>query len=326
MNQSELRRYLSVIKRAVSLIEGMLEHDDGGLLEELANDIDGKPSQLKTIESNQELERAKIEKEKLEHKNARQKHLDSLLEIDCWPEAVPEHLMVGSTEDDQVKRARAVLDSMLDRGIEDFNFLDFGCGEGWIANDAMKRGCKLTTGYDITPNDNWEKIQDGPQFTSVYSEVPKNQFDVVMLYDVLDHCFDPEEVMEQVYDCVKGTGVVYVRCHPWTSRHATHLWKKGINKAYLHLFMTWEEMQSMLGESPMFTRPEKNPLEAYQAWFNKRFNIIKERPVEEPVSEFFHVPSFKDLLVNEQQIEKSDIDGFLERMKLQFVDFALTPK
>lgn len=328
VNQTELRRYLAVIKRAVSLIEGMMDHDDGGLLEELVGEgtqtsktITSRP---KSISQNPEVdEQARIE---AEHKAARKKHLQSLLDIDCWPESVPEHLMAGPTDDDQIKRARAVLDMMLDRSMESLNFLDFGCGEGWVANEALKRGCKLSTGYDITPNDNWEKLDHGAQFTSVYNEIPKNHYDVIFLFDVLDHCFDPEEVMKQVYDCVKGTGVVYVRCHPWTSRHATHLWKKGFNKAYLHLFFTWEEMHSLLGESPMFTRPEKNPIEAYNAWFKPHFNIVKFRPIEEPVSEFFQVPAFKELLANEQGIEMSEIDTYLERMKIQFVDFCLTPK
>lgn len=334
MNQTEVRRYLSVIKRAVSLIEGMMDHDDGGLLEELANEAGTSPSkaitsQPKSIPQHkvnldpEAEEQARIE---AEHKAARKKHLESLMAIDCWPESVPEHLMAGPTDEDQKKRARAVLDMMLDRSMEELNFLDFGCGEGWIANEALKRGCKLSTGYDITPNDNWEKLDQGAQFTSVYNEVPKDHYDVIFLFDVLDHCFEPEEVMGQIYDCIKGTGVVYVRCHPWTSRHATHLWKKGINKAYLHLFYTWEEMHALLGESPTFTRPEKDPLAAYAAWFKPHFNVVKMRPIEEPVSEFFHVPAFKELIANEQELEPSEVDDFLEKMKLQFVDFVLQPK
>lgn len=35
MNEKEVRRYLNVIKRAVSFIEGMMDNNDGGLLEEL---------------------------------------------------------------------------------------------------------------------------------------------------------------------------------------------------------------------------------------------------------------------------------------------------
>jgi len=325
VNQKELRRYLSVIKRAVSLIEGMLDNDDGGLLEEMISEPE-VPRALPAAEYQQPAAPPAKPAPSVAHQTARKKHLQDLLDIDCWPEAVPQHLMCGPTKEDQVKRAKAVLDMMLDRGLSGARLLDFGCGEGWIANEALKRGCALATGYDNTPNDNWEEFDGGAQFTSVYNEVPKHQYDIVFLYDVLDHAFEPEEVMQQVRECVKDDGVVYVRCHPWTSRHATHLWKKGINKAYLHLFFTWEEMKTLLGEPPTFTRPEKYPITAYHNWFKKDFNIIKECPLEEPVSEFFYVPAFKDLLANEQGIAKQDIDNFIDSMKLQFVDFVLSPK
>jgi hypothetical protein len=44
----------------------------------------------------------------------------------------------------------------------------------------------------------------------------------------------------------------------------------------------------------------------------------------EPVSEFFRVPAFKELLANEQQIPLGEIDEFLKRMEIQFVDVVLS--
>jgi len=44
------------------------------------------------------------------------------------------------------------------------------------------------------------------------------------------------------------------------------------------------------------------------------------------VNGFFHVPAFKELLANEQQIPMKDIDNFLRLMEIQFVDFCLVPK
>jgi hypothetical protein len=44
------------------------------------------------------------------------------------------------------------------------------------------------------------------------------------------------------------------------------------------------------------------------------------------VSDFFFVPAFKELLANEQQIPMDQIDGFLERMEIQFADYILGPK
>ena len=122
---------------------------------------------------------------------------------------------------------------------------------------------------------------------------------------------------------MKKTGVVYVRCHPWTSRHATHLYKQGINKAYMHMFLSFDEIGKLIKEKPMFTRNEKNPMEAYRWWF-RNFKIVKERTIKEPVSDFFKHPDFKTLLANEQNI--LEIDDFLKLMEIQFVDYVLIPK
>jgi SAM-dependent methyltransferase len=345
MNQKELRRYLSVIKRAVSYIESMLDNDDGGLMEQLV-----MPAQPVAIEAKapvaltgpapvvqqvvppviqEEPPVAEVKgptpEEVKAFEAARKKHISDLMAIDCWPEAVPAFLVAkdASTED-QVNRANAVLDMMLDKNVEGTNFLDFGCGEGWIAQEALKRGVVESVGYDKEKHETWAKLK-GVKTTNDYASLKRGHFDVVMLYDVLDHAHDPMEVMAQVKHVLKKDGSVYVRCHPWTSKHATHLYKQGVNKAYLHLFLRNLEIGDMINADVMFTREEKNAMEAYHWWFNN-YEIKKERFVREPVGEFFFVPAFKELLANEQQIPVSEIDNFLKLMEVQFIDYVLTPK
>lgn len=323
MNEKEVRRYLAVIKRAVGYIEGMLDNNDNGLLEELAKEslvdtpapaaVVPQPAPI-VIDPMQSIEQARI---------ARKKHIGDLLKIDCWPEAVPAHLANKPlTDEDQTNRANAVLDMMLEPNIEGKNFLDFGCGEGWIAQEVLKRGVAVSYGYDIKTDTNWNK-RKGATFVADYGNLPKVYFDAVMLYDVLDHSEDPLDVMNKVRAVMKPEGRIYVRCHPWTSRHGMHLWKQGVNRAYWHLFLCWEEIKEMISQEPIFTRVEKNPIEAYHWWFHE-FRIRKERPVIEPVGEFFQVPAFKDLLANEQKISPAEIDEFLKRMEIQFVDFVVS--
>ena len=332
MNEKEVRRYLNVIKRAVSFIEGMMDNNDGGLLEELVKTEPipvvqppvpvpvpvEPPVPVVSIHPPVEDNSAQIEQARI----ARKKHIGDLLKIDCWPEAVPGFLASKApTDEDQVHRAAAVLDMMLEPNIEGKSFLDFGCGEGWIAQEALNRGIVESVGYDIKADPNWNKRK--ANFLADYDSIPKGHFDLVMLYDVLDHCEDPLDVMNKVRACMKPDGRVYVRCHPWTSRHGNHIWKQGMNRAYWHLFLCWEEIKDMIGQEPIFTRMEKNPLEAYRWWFHD-FRIRKERPMNEPVSEFFRVPAFKELLANEQQIQISEVDEFLKRMETQFVDFVVS--
>lgn len=353
MDQREVRRYLNVIKRAVVYIEGMLDADDGGLLEQMAHHapvpqahhqahvpvqqpvVVQQPPQPVFVEQPvvivptspppppPPVPQGPSPEEIKRFEEARKKHIGDLMNIDCWPEAVPTFLMAKeSSVQDQVNRANAVLDMMLDRSIEGAHFLDFGCGDGWIAQEATKRGVIESWGHDIVESKNWASLK-GPKMTTDPNAIKKNYFDVIMLYDVLDHCEDPLAVMNHVKSLLKKTGAVYVRCHPWTSKHASHIYKQGVNKAYLHLFLKYHEIKELVNGEPMFTREEKGPLEAYRYWFSN-FEIKKERAIREPVSDFFHVPAFKDLLRGEQQIE--DIDGFLKLMEIQFVDYVLVPK
>jgi SAM-dependent methyltransferase len=342
MNQKELRRYLNVIKRAVSLIEGMLENDDGGLLEQFTSDMHitqahahhaSLPQPVMDNISQQAVPAVQPpiaasvpNPEELEaHLAARKKHIDSLMQIDCWPEAVPQFLVAkDASSEDQINRANAVLDMMLDRPVEDCNFLDFGCGDGWIAKQIIERGTAESFGYDIKQSENWANLS-GANFTSNFNDLKKSFYDVIILYDVLDHCEDPVLLMNQIRSLVKQDGVVYIRCHPWVSKHATHLYKQGVNKAYMHLFLTYPEILELIQQEPMFTRVEKNPLEAYHWWF-KDFEIKKERFVREPVSEFFHVPSFKELLAKEQEVPMEYIDEFMKGLEIQFIDYCLVPK
>ena len=328
VNEEELRRYLNVIKRAVSLIEGMLDNDDGGMMEQLMHEP-SQPVPTVVVQAEPEPQpepqpehQPLSQPEPQQVSVAREKHIGDLLGIDCWPEAVPPFLVSAEISDeDQINRANAVLDMMVDRNMENGTFLDFGCGEGWVTQEASKRGVVETVGYDIFPEDGWSN-KSGVKFTSDFSTLPQEYFNYVMLYDVLDHCEDPLAVMEQVKSLLKPGGAVFVRCHPWTARHAMHLYKQGLNQAYLHLFLTWQEINGLLKEPPIFTRVEKDPVAAYHWWFND-FNVIKERFVREDVSEFFFVPAFKELLANEQQIPIEEIDGFLDKMRISFVDYVL---
>lgn len=332
MDQKELKRYLNVIKRAVSLIEGMLEMDDDGLLEKLADQtvveqvkaappvVQPEPVVQQPEPVVQEAPREDTSQKLLE---ARKGHVAQLMGIDCWPEAVRGDIASREpTKEDQLKRAKSVLDTMLTVSASEKTFLDFGCGDGWITQETASRGIVEAVGYDIEESEDWVN-QDGVSFTTNWEDIKHNHFDFVMLYDVLDHAHDPVDVMNKVKSALKPDGHIYIRCHPWTAKHASHLYKKGLNKAFVHLFLKWEEIKEIIGEEPMFVRPEVNPIEAYHWWFND-FKIVKERVIKEPISDFFHVPAFKELLSNEQGIPMGkEFDDFMERMELQFVDYEL---
>jgi 2-polyprenyl-3-methyl-5-hydroxy-6-metoxy-1,4-benzoquinol methylase len=333
MNEIEVRRYLNVIKRAVSIIEGMLDNDDSGLLEKLATVEKALPAPVVAQLPVAEIKEVANELPKIEPMSsdelkkiqlARSKHIGDLMAIDCWPEAASPCLVASATTEDQINRACSVLDMIIDRSLDNLHFLDFGCGDGWVANEAKKLGVASTTGYDIKLSNNWGNLKDA-NFTHIYNELKRGFYDVVFLYDVLDHCENPLQLMSQVKNVLKPDGVVYIRCHPWTAKHASHAFKQGLNKAYIHLFLKPEEIVEIIKEPVVFTRIEKDPLVAYHWWFNE-FDVKKETLIKEPVSEFFFVPAFKELLAIEQQIPLDQIDNFLKLLEIQLVDYKLTHK
>ena len=355
MDQKEIRRYLNVIKRATSCIETMLDADDGGLLEQMLQPtqvtqqlfeqipgVNSSPPSMPTgtvaattfnvlppitkpsLPIVQPLVPVVQSAKSAEELAARQKHIESLLAIDCWPEAVPQFLTVAPTVEDQLNRANAVLDMMLDGNIAGMNFLDFGCGDGWVAQQAINRGVAESCGYDIVASENWQQMSSAT-FVDDFSKLKKHHYDIILLYDVLDHVFDPLGVMAQLKQLIKKDSRIYIACHPWTSKHAMHLYKQGINKAYIHWFLTWDEISELIGQKPTFTRPEKNAIEAYRWWF-KDFDIQRENFVKKQVSPFFYVQSFKELVANEQQIPLAEIDNFLKLAEIEFVYYKLQLK
>lgn len=318
MDCNSIRKYLGVIRRACDLIEQQLDSQTTEAFDQILSqsEIPSKPK----VNPNEAVKLTTVTPPDNSHIEARKKHVKDLMAIDCWPQAVPSYSVGPVTESDQINRARAVLDFTIGNSIEGMRFLDYGCGDGYIASEASLRGCAEVVGFDLTPSECWGKFQ-GVQYTTKAQDLKKHHYDLVFLYDVLDHAHDPEALVSHIKELVKPTGFVYVRFHPWTSKHGSHLAKIGLNKSFIHLFLTYEELTE-LGYQPIFTRMEKSPLEAYHYWFrdfeiqHKRIEKAKE------INPFFHVDAFKELLSTEQGIALDKIDDFLDLMRVDFVDFV----
>jgi SAM-dependent methyltransferase len=302
MDEGKVKKYVQVVRRALELIEQELG----------VTTIPAPTTQPNTT------------KPTISPKPDRKDYLDSLLNNASWPLAVPEHLIAAPSESDQKSRAKAVLDTMVSRSLEGVHFLDYGCGDGWGVAAAKARGVSSSTGYDIVPSPVWEKLKDVVTLTD-NPDLPKGFYDVILLYDVVDHSMDAEGMMSHVYDLLKPGGTVYVRCHPWISRHGAHLYKQGLNKAFVHLFLTEEELVDR-GYAPLFVRHETNPLVAYKWFFNnfviERENVIRPNPLEA----FFQDQMVKDLLWSEQKIDAKRKNGFIKDMEIDFCDYVLTKR
>ncbi len=218
--------------------------------------------------------------------------LKGLLESPEWVEAADPKLICDETKlEDKKLRIEGIMDFMIDDSLEGKKFLDFGCGEGLGLDEAIKRGAKLSVGYDIV--DHWHKNFSGKSWaTGDWHEViDHGPYDYVFIYDVLDHIIgsnsNPVSVLQSISRVCHPDTIVRVRCHPWCSRSGTHAYR-SLNKAFIHLVFTDVELVRMgvVGSYP--TEKIIHPHLTYKNWFEDgKFEIIKEEPISEDFSKFF---------------------------------------
>ena len=210
-----------------------------------------------------------------------------LMEDPEWPEAVPSDLLADADEPEDMRaRAVGIMEATIDRNLENLSFLDFGCGDGYTIPAALEKGAKESVGYDPNHSSHWAKFNESNSFfTSNYNELEPGSFDVILLYDVLDHAEKPQDVLTQVGRLLAANGIVYVRCHPWASRHGGHLYRK-LNKAYAHLAVDEVHLRKM-GYVPEVMRKVLRPLKHYKEIIAGSGFTVKHEYVQTNVLENF---------------------------------------
>lgn len=221
----------------------------------------------------------------------RHRLVDLLNDVE-WPEAAPQFLICEDSESDKMDRAEGILDYIGDN-LEGKKVLDFGCGEGHVALKASETA-SFAVGYDIvqptkTGNDKCLLTND---FGKVKEQGP---FDLVILYDTLDHCKDPVEALKQV-KLVSGPNTkIFVRCHSWMSRHGAHLYKQ-LNKAWVHLIFTEEEL-AKVGVKMDFVQKYYLPIKTQNDWFKESgFKVVSSDIIKSLVEPFFKKPELSAIL------------------------------
>ncbi len=218
--------------------------------------------------------------------------LSALLESQEWPNAVPENLICDiNDEAELVERAEGIADLMIEQSFVDAKFLDFGCGTGHVAMYAATQKTKVSVGYDIAKTGNlaWEQ-KGNCLLTTQYDKVLKNApYDIIIVYDVLDH-ITGEDISSAVKKLKELSDVdtrLYIRCHPWCSRHGGHYYLQK-NKAFIHLVFNDDELKK-LGLTLTPTEKVIYPMKSYHAmWGNAGFHIIHEDTSRSTIEEFFH--------------------------------------
>lgn len=208
--------------------------------------------------------------------------LVKLLNSNEWPEAVPPFLICDDSDNDKFDRAEGIID-YINYDLKDKKFLDFGCGEGHVVKKLATDGINAF-GYDIKQSDNFEWTNT---LTTDIEFIKHNKpYDVILLYDVLDNADDPSNILKLIKNLCNKNTKIHVRCHPWTSRHGSHLYYQ-LNKAYIHLIFNDIEL-SKLGINIGFFNKIYAPIAYNQKWFKENnLKILKHETLKNPIENFF---------------------------------------
>jgi len=261
-----------------------------------------------------------------------------LLESKQWPEAVPPNLICPDKEDEKIKRAETILDLLIDLPLEGLRFLDFGCGEGHVLQKAKRQNPKILLGYDKVESERWKDFPANEKiiYTTSWDEVVKDgPYNVVLMYDVLDHIGEQQDIVNTLVKIKQNMikdGRLYMRCHPWCSRHATHLYHT-VNKAYIHLIFTEDELAEM-GHPTDHKFRIIHPMAQYQDVFNRagfrifrRGNMIQQNPEKFFTDTPLIAKRIKQRWAESQNPTLKNGTMFpTQQVAMQFIDFVLVPK
>jgi len=248
---------------------------------------------------------------------AQMNYVKDKLATDDWPIAVDPRFI----HPDEAERAEQILDFVVTEFFEGLKFLDYKCNTGHIVNKASLRGAANSVGFDENLKNCHFTNKPGLTFTSKIDEVKEQgPYDVILLYDVIDHVEDPIGVLATVKKLISKNGRIYVRCHPWCSRHGAHLHDQ-INKAYIHLILDEVELTRVGGYVCKWTNKLTRPIETYRSWFVQAgLKIDQELPIEENMENFFDDVILMDRL--EQHWKDDCVKSYTA---IQFVDYMLSP-
>ncbi len=245
-----------------------------------------------------------------------------------WPKAVDKDLICNVADEQQKsERSKNIVNQFILTNLEGKKFLDYGCGEGHSVSHAINAGAISAVGYDTVASGSqtWDAAESSLS-TDFNKIIEKGPFDVILMYDVLDHVENPGECLKNIKQVCHKDTVIWVMVHPWCSRHGTHLYHK-FNYAFAHLAFSKEELASLGVEANDLSQKIVKPIATYKHWFTTNgFKIKKHEIIRDPVEAFFknnHIVRKRiTKAINEQDTSFSDFPQF--QLEQSFHEFELT--
>jgi 2-polyprenyl-3-methyl-5-hydroxy-6-metoxy-1,4-benzoquinol methylase len=300
------------------------------VLKEIKESIDSLKSyqeqtylfEINKVKKDIELLNESLEKYGLYRINEQERQINeikNLMNENAWPVAVESELICDNEEKINI-RSNQIIDFFISENLKDKKFLDFGCGEGHIVKLAIEKGAKFSLGFDIDiKNFKFNKNDVTDDFELVKKNAP---YDVVLINDVLDHIkkIDPIEALKNIANILSDEGRIYLKTHPWSSRHGGHLYTQK-NNAFLHLIMNESEIMRCFGIETEHNIKVLNSIETYRNWIQKTGLEIKSEIITTSEVEDFFIENsvIKDRICNcfnKQTITKNELE-------VDFVEYIL---
>ena len=119
----------------------------------------------------------------------------------------------GATEHDE-RRVREYIISKIPKGVN--SILDVGCGKGWVAKEFLPKG-KTVVSLDISVTNPSivKKLYSNPKHFAIAADsfhLPFNNesFDCVIASEIIEHVFDPEGFVKELFRVVKKGGSLII--------------------------------------------------------------------------------------------------------------------
>lgn len=250
-------------------------------------------------------------------------HIKPIVSSISWPIAI-DPVMIVSNENEKIIRAKNILSVFLNgASVAKMKILDFGCGQGHLVQEANRAGA-LAVGFDIHPQ--WEKNDES--FTTSFDDViQKGPYNVIFLYDVLDHCEDPINLLQMARTVLGDGGSIFTRCHPWCSRHGGHLYET-VNKAFAHFFIPEEICKRLTPHYPI--QKVIHPFSTYGNWFDAAgLKEVSDEPIQDEPEAYFQTMAerIKPHWRSSHSPEYANGSTFPQMpMSISFIDYQLVKR
>ena len=124
---------------------------------------------------------------------------------------------------------------------EDFNFLDLGCGNGWVVRKMNEEKlCLNAVGIDgadeMIKNAKSRDQKNEYILADINSFEPKRKFDLIHSMEVLYYLDNPTEVIGKIFNSwLNSGGRLIVGVDHYFENHQSHSWEKKVGTRMLML-------------------------------------------------------------------------------------------